>query len=208
MLDGAAADASEEPDLVLCLAGQLRPTQIARPLTLIGMGLFASKGYLARHGAPAHPCDLPEHDCLTYGTSLGRHCWSFDSPGQGGSHTVEVRGVLNSNDMGVLTEAAVHGVGVVVLPRIAAGPFVEFGGLQRILPEWTVAAQMLHVAYRSRKNLPMAVRKLVEHLVFSFGGHEWDGPAQEYGGDSPGAAVGQPAGALHRSVGMQAGMAT
>jgi hypothetical protein len=67
--------------------------------------------------------------------------------------------------MEVLADAAAHGAGIVVLPAFVAQAAVLAGRLRRILPGWRVAPQSLQLAYDSRRNQPMSVRKLIEHLV-------------------------------------------
>jgi hypothetical protein len=42
---------------------------------------------------------------------------------------------------------------------------VGAGRLQRLLPGWNCPPLALQLAYSSRRNQPLAVRKLIEHLV-------------------------------------------
>lgn len=167
LLDDVSAAHHEEADLALCLTSQLRPAQIARPLARIRVGLFAAPAYLARAGKPELPAALTRHDCLTYGASRGLQTWLLRDPDTGATESVDVRGTVNSNHMDMLLEAALHGAGIVPLqlhlPLAQAG-----GGLQRVLASWQTDSEMLHIAYRSRRNQPMAVRRLFDHLVSSF----------------------------------------
>lgn len=66
----------------------------------------------------------------------------------------------------VLADAAAHGAGIVMLPTLVAKAAVFEGRLRRILPGWRVASQSLRLTYNSRRNQPMSVRKLIEHLVY------------------------------------------
>lgn len=165
LLDDVLAARHEEPDLALCLTSQLRPAQIARPLARVGVGLFAAASYLARAGMPRHPTELAQHDCLTYGPARGAQPWVLRDAASGAAHTVQVRGTVHANHMDVLFEAALHGAGIVLLhlPLAQSQP-----GLQRVLGDWQIEAETLHITYRSRRNQPMAVRRLFEHLVASF----------------------------------------
>jgi hypothetical protein len=43
------------------------------------------------------------------------------------------------------------------------------GQLRRILPDWRVAPLSLQLTYNSRRNQPMSVRKLIEHLIETLG---------------------------------------
>lgn len=167
LLDDVSAAHHEEADLALCLTSQLRPAQIARPLTRIGVGLFAAPGYLSRAGEPKLASELPQHDCLTYGASRGVQTWLLRDPATGAAQSVDVRGTMNANHMDLLVEAALHGAGIVALQLHLPVAKAE-GGLQRVLACWQIESEMLHIVYRSRRNQPMAVRRLFEHLVSSF----------------------------------------
>jgi DNA-binding transcriptional LysR family regulator len=163
--DSTGSGLDDEADLALCLADRLRPTQITRPLARIPAGLFATDDYLARMGEPLNPGALSSHDCLTCGGSKGRQAWVMRHMASGASQTIEVQGSMNSNHTEALLEAAVHGAGIVMLPLAQAR---LHGPLRRVLNDWEVDSQTLHITYRSRKNQPLAVRRLIEHLVAGF----------------------------------------
>ena len=59
--------ASNEADLTLCFAGELRDSLAARRVAEVQVGVYASPNYLVPNGAPLHPTDLERHDCLTCG---------------------------------------------------------------------------------------------------------------------------------------------
>jgi len=155
----------EEVDLSLCLPEDLRPTQIARPLVCAEVGLYAAPSYLARSGEPAHPSQLVEHDCLTSTAARTFAAWSFEQEGSGGPCSVSVKRTLQANHFDLLADAAVHGAGIVMLPAFIAQAAVNLGQLRRIMAGWRVAPLALHLTYTSRRNQPMSVRKLIEHLV-------------------------------------------
>ena len=76
---------------------------------------------------------------------------------------------MHANQIEVLADAAVHGAGIVMLPAFLAQAAEAQGQLRRILPGWRVAPLSLHLTYNSRRNQPMSVRKLIEHLVETLG---------------------------------------
>lgn len=47
-------------------------THIARLLGVLPAHLYASPDYLARHGEPQHPDDLPRHECIQFRAGTGR----------------------------------------------------------------------------------------------------------------------------------------
>ena len=95
--------------------------------------------------------------------------WSFQQLDRGDPCTVSVKGALHANQIEVLADAAAHGAGIVMLPAFMAQAAEAQGQLRRILPGWRVAPSSLQLTYSSRRNQPMSVRKLIEHLVETLG---------------------------------------
>jgi DNA-binding transcriptional LysR family regulator len=83
--------------------------------------VFASPGYLRRHGRPEVPADLLEHNCIRYRyIASGRIAdWQFQMPE--GLTTVDVRGSLILNSTVAVIAAARDGIGLSWL----VGPDVE-----------------------------------------------------------------------------------
>lgn len=76
-------------------------THIARLLGVLPAHLYASPDYLARHGEPQHPDDLPRHECIQFRAGTGRVTrWPLNS----GERHVEItpgnRFSVNSVSMG------------------------------------------------------------------------------------------------------------
>jgi DNA-binding transcriptional LysR family regulator len=165
LCEGTVAAVSEDVDLALCLAEDLRSTQISRPLTTVEVGIYAAPSYLARRGEPAHPSQLGEHDCLVTRAARSPTTWNLEPNSGGDACSVSISGALHANHVEVLAEAAIHGAGIVMLPAFVAQPAVEQGQLVRILDEWRAAPMSLQLTYNSRRHQPMSVRKLIEHLV-------------------------------------------
>lgn len=163
--EGTGDALGEGIDLALCLAADLRPSQIARPLAQVMVGVYAAPTYLKRRGEPVLPAELAEHDCLTSGTGRGSSNWSFTNESGGARHIVSVKVALQASHAEVLADAALHGAGIVMLPAFMAEEALAQGRLRRLLPGWWVDPMSIHIVYGSRKNQPVAVRKLIEHLV-------------------------------------------
>ena len=99
--------------------------------------LGASPAYLARHGTPAEPQDLRQHNCLGFTGLASFPQWRLEQPGQGASmQVVPVRGSLTSNDNEALLSAALAGVGILAAGDWLLGPDLAAGRLQRVLPGW------------------------------------------------------------------------
>lgn len=169
LCEGTVNAVLDEVDLALCLPEDLRSMQIARPLASTEVGIYASPSYLAHKGEPTHPSQLAQHDCLTSRTAGTGANWRFQQLDRSDLCTVSVKGALHANQIEVLADAAAHGAGIVMLPAFLAQAAEAQGQLRRILPGWRVAPISLHLTYNSRRNQPMSVRKLIEHLIETLG---------------------------------------
>ncbi|MGE7139605.1 LysR substrate-binding domain-containing protein [Luteibacter sp. NPDC031894] len=122
----------------------------------------ASPDYVARHGAPAHPDDLREHNCLCFVLGeLVHDRWTFALPQ--GSCTIKVTGNRVSDDGEVTHRWGLAGHGVIYKSRadiahdLATGRLVDlFPGLGELAPLSLVSAH--------RTQLTPAVQRLKEFL--------------------------------------------
>jgi DNA-binding transcriptional LysR family regulator len=158
---------NEDFDAAICLEGELLGSLIARPIGSLTTGLYASPSYLVRKGAPKTPVDLESHDFLVPGAVRAPVSLDLLHRSSGAAHSVTAKGVLNSCSVDVLTGAAANGAGVAMLPRETTESMVFSGALIEILRDWYLSPQPVFIAYGSRNNVPMSVRKLVDHLVQS-----------------------------------------
>lgn len=110
---------------------------IAKKLAPHQRMIFASPGYFAIHGAPEKPTDLRDHACLAHSGLAGHPEWRFRRGDQ--VSTVRVRGPIVANDAQSLLTAALAGAGIVMCSDWLAARDWAAGGLQRLLPEWTIA---------------------------------------------------------------------
>lgn len=85
----------------------------------------ASPAYVRQRGAPNHPRDLADHDCLVFAPS--GNTWHFDGPQ--GPVSVEVQPRLLANDNYMLLAGARAGNGVAVLPTYLARQAIDYGML-------------------------------------------------------------------------------
>jgi LysR family transcriptional regulator, regulator for bpeEF and oprC len=159
-------------DLALRVASDLPDSLIARRIGDACIGVFAAPGYLREKGIPKHPGDLAQHRCLAY-KGAGRHAsWRFLHPVTQERIEPAVRGSLSANNAEALQAAAVHGSGLVMLPHFLAEEAVARGDLEQVLSQWRTPPLGVYLAYSSRRNQPLRVRKLIDHLAQAFGGDD------------------------------------
>ncbi|KIA81265.1 LysR family transcriptional regulator [Chromobacterium amazonense] len=150
-------------DLALRVSNLTDSTLVARRLAQIRDLVAASPDYLARHGTPRHPAELAEHQCLLYALTAQPNIWDYRGP-DGSQDKVRVKGALRANNGDVLTDAAVHGMGVVLQPRFLLEKALADGSLVPVLQEYDWHCLDLSVVYPVRRHVPGKVRVFVEYL--------------------------------------------
>ena len=149
-------------DVALRASTELEPGLIARHLARDKVIAVASPAYLVRQGTPRTQRDLRAHRCLmgfTRGELQATH-W----PAPGGAK-VHVEGAFFSNEVSLLCEAALRGLGIALLPTLLVARFIESGALVHILSGVIEADVNVAVVYPEREFVPPQVRAFVGALV-------------------------------------------
>ena len=125
--------------------------------------LVAAPAYLERRGAPEHPDDLRQHECIVHHHRSGAPVWRFD--GKDGTIAVPVAGAFSANNSEAVHHAAVAGAGIAVLPHAFVADDLKSGRLYHILQDYPAESQPVHVVYPSRRHLPPRTRVVIDFLV-------------------------------------------
>lgn len=135
-----------------------------RVLSDRGQCLVASPGLVQKLGMPASPLELSKWPSLSRGTPHEQHRWFLTSP-QGVEVQVHYQPRLITTDMVAVQTAALAGVGVAQLPILMVGRYIDSGQLIRLLPDWTVKREIIHLVFPTRRGLLPSVRALIDYLV-------------------------------------------
>ena len=122
-----------------------------------------STAYLDRHGAPSHPRDLLEHRCLRI--RLGDdsiYRWEFQKDGE--ALAIDVPGALTFDETQFGLSLVRGGVGLAYLPEPVVAPLVAGDELRIVLADWAPLGSGFHIYYSGRRQLPTALRLLVEFI--------------------------------------------
>lgn len=158
--DSFAQLVDERIDIALRYTDQPDDNLIARKLMKIDAVVCASEEYLAKKGEPTEIEELAKHNCFLH---LGPATWEFTKGNQ--RQSVEVRGNIKANDIGVLSRAAQHGKGIVRLPCDLANPLLKANKLKRILVDYTAPSSVLWAVYLSRSYQQPVVRQFIDFLA-------------------------------------------
>ncbi len=109
------------------------------------------------------PHDLLQHRCVNYRHGSGEiYRWELDKGDQ--SVVVAVNGPLITNDIGLLTRAAIDGVGLAFMSDEQAAPHLASGALVRVLEDWCPPFPGFFLYYPSRRQHPAALTALIDTL--------------------------------------------
>ena len=141
-------------------------TLMARKLTDMRVVVFASSGYLAEYGRPAHPNALATHNCLLRQSSADATHWRFRVHGE--DLAVSVAGNFRANSPRAIAHMATRGLGIGMGPIYSVKRFVESGELEILFTQHEATALPLNAIYPQSRHLVARVRALVDHLGMSF----------------------------------------
>lgn len=122
-------------------------------------GLFASPGYLQRHGTPQEPGDLRQHALLHYGASR-RPTWAFGYLGQ--KVKIAFKPALNSNAGAFLAAAAKADHGIIRLPDFVVTRAVQQGALVPVLPQAQFEEFGIYLIHSANRRLNTRMRAFIE----------------------------------------------
>jgi DNA-binding transcriptional LysR family regulator len=166
-------------DVTLRIAELASSSLIARRILGVQRVFCASPGYIERRGAPRHPKDLKDHDCLTYGFLATGNQWKLTGPD--GEHWISVPWKLCANNAEVLKQAALNGRGIALLPTFIAGVELDSGALVPVLKKYQAPEIALNAIYPPTRHLSSKVRLFIDFLVDRFKDRDWSGIADTAG---------------------------
>ena len=161
-------------DLAIRIANLPDSSLIARRLAPIKSVISASPSYLECMGAPQTPNELTEHKCLVYSLLRDHEYWHLtDSSGR--EIRTKIDPYLKASTGEFLKDAAVEGMGIIMVPSFIAYKEIENGALVQILEDYNPPQIDAHALYPQTRHLSQRVRAFVDFLVKRFEGTPyWD----------------------------------
>lgn len=140
-------------------------TLIARRLSVLKRVICCSPDYLQRAGMPLLPEDLLQHACLRYGRE-GQNGWELLQEGK--RKLLDVHGPIVSNNGEVLRDAALAGLGLVLLPEFIVDEALKAGSLISVLEAFQPEPLVLSAVYpqhRQRSEVTRAFLSFLEESI-------------------------------------------
>jgi len=138
---------------------------VARKIAVSHSLLCASPAYLEKHGTPTHPAELEAHSCLSFRTEPGKNSWGFKLPQ--GSLDVPITGRLNVNSLVFLRNAALAGLGIIMIPTWMIRDELKHGQLVPLLEDFPLMppSTPIHAVFAHNRHLAPKVRAIVDFLA-------------------------------------------
>lgn len=149
-------------DVALRAGSEIEPGLVARTVFRDRMVAVASPQYLVEKGVPRTRRDLRHHRCLM-GFARGelpQTHWPF-----AGSGKLYVEGTFFSNEISLLCDAAVRGLGIAFLPMLLVGRLLEKGALVQVLPGSLEVESRMAIVYPEREFVPPQLRAFVDAVA-------------------------------------------
>ena len=128
--------------------------------------LVVSPAFLDHYGHPENPADLPKFNTVasTHDIFDGGARWKLTNL-DNRTQTIELKPRLVTSDLRMRLQAALRGIGIALLPeQVVAAPLKE-GVVDRVLPQWSGAKNILHLVYPTPRGMLPSVRSLIDYLL-------------------------------------------
>ncbi|MDO7086518.1 LysR substrate-binding domain-containing protein [Pseudocolwellia sp. AS88] len=153
-------------DLALRVGGLEDSSMISRQIYSFPFVVVASPNYIKEHGAPLHPKDLSQHNCIINTIMRTPYRWKFVE----GKNKIQikVKGSIEANNDAMQQGFSTAGLGISYIPLFIVKEQIASGKLVPILTEYTPEPVPISIVYPSRKHLSNAKRKFIDTLAEYF----------------------------------------
>ncbi|MCA1323734.1 LysR family transcriptional regulator [Herbaspirillum sp. alder98] len=159
----------DDLDLAIRFGVPQNSSMVARPLASNRRVLCAAPAYIAAHGMPTHPAELPRFACIVLSSASGMaNEWRFEKDGQRESFIVPPAGARETNDGAVAREWAINGHGIVMKSIWDIGADLQAGRLRVLMPDWRTPDAPVHALYQRTRYMAPRVRALLDFLIARF----------------------------------------
>jgi DNA-binding transcriptional LysR family regulator len=161
-------------DLAIRIANLPDSSLIARRFAPVKTVMCASPDYLEQMGIPRSPDELIEHQCLVYSLLRDFEYWHL-SDTRGNEIKTRIHPYLKASTGEFIRDAAVAGLGIILIPTFIVYKEIERGTLVPVLKDYKPPQINAYAIYPQTRHLSQRVRTFVDLLVKRFEGTPyWD----------------------------------
>lgn len=153
-------------DVLVALGWPGDVSLVQRPLAQSRLIVCATPEYWARHGTPAHPRELTNHECLLVRSPEGTVLDFWRCVRGEEREEVAVKGWFLSESRDYVLAAVLNGMGVSRFADVSIWPHLECGALRPVLLDWDSSdAPPFSALYRPEAKKDASVQALVAFLA-------------------------------------------
>ena len=147
---------TENYDFAIRITAQADTKYISKRIGAIRRYLCASPEYLSLNGTPQNLEDLQAHSLLHYGNTK-RGNWTFQTSDRK-EKSIKFSPTISSNSGQFLGEAALHNIGISMLPDFIADKYIDTGQLKTILPQYSLSPYEIYLTHLGSRRLNRRMR--------------------------------------------------
>ncbi|GBQ45430.1 HTH-type transcriptional regulator PgrR [Komagataeibacter europaeus] len=137
---------------------------IARRMGELAFMNVASPAYLARHGVPHSPADLPGHEAVRYASPSNGRVEEWEWMEGDRIRTIALPGRVSVNSAEALVACCLAGLGLIQVPAYDVRHHVAAGELVEVMPLYRAEPMPMALLYPHRKHLSRRLQVFAEWL--------------------------------------------
>ncbi|WP_407174158.1 LysR substrate-binding domain-containing protein [Bradyrhizobium sp. STM 3562] len=169
--DGFANLVADRLDLAIRIGDLPSSGLRRRGLAHLRRVLFATPGYLERHGRPTTPADLARHHCVVRTIGPEQDAWPLTIEGQ--IAWIRVRGTFTANDAAACNEAVAAGLGIGLAPYWQIRRLIDDGRVELVLTDFEPLPVPVSAVWLPVAQLPARTRLFIDTLAARFSAERW-----------------------------------
>lgn len=138
---------------------------VARPIGMLKLINCASPSYLAQHGTPTTPADLPQYLAVNYASSGSARVAPWEWEEQGETRTLAMSSRVTVNNAETYIACCLAGMGLIQIPAFDVREHIEKGELVEVLVNWPAPSMPMHIVYPHRRHLSRRVQTFSSWLT-------------------------------------------
>ncbi|MCB5189936.1 LysR family transcriptional regulator [Methylobacillus arboreus] len=140
---------------------------IARQLSTFELAICASPAYLDKHGIPTKPEHLRDHHCLGFTNWRNHSGWKVVEKSINRHSSNHSR--FASNNGQALREAALKGIGIIMMSKVLLEADLSNGTLVEVLKDFTPPPKPVHAVYPKERQATPKLTSFIDYLIHRLG---------------------------------------
>lgn len=136
---------------------------VARKLSYFESVVCASPIYIQKYGEPKNPEDLKDHQCLSFTSWKSDGGWKMLSKNL--NTKVNGKSRFDSNNGQALREAALKGLGLILMPKVLLEQNIKDGSLVEVLHKFHPRPRPVNAVYPKERQTTPRLTTFVDYLI-------------------------------------------